>query len=336
MRKLLVVPILLAGVAMLSSCGGGQGGGQTGGGKGRTIAVIPKGTAHEFWLSVKAGAERAGKELNVNINWVGPEKEDDRGQEIAIVENMVLKGVNGIVLAPLDRKALMAPVSKAQADKVPVVIIDSALDGNDWVSFVATDNYKAGQLGGQRSVELLGGKGSAIMLRYQENSASTEDREAGWLDEIKKHPDIKVLSQEQRSGATKESAQTASENLLDRFTKDGKLECDLIFCPNESSAYGMLMALRGKRLAGKVKFVGFDASKALIIGLAKDEIHGLVIQNPEKMGYLGVKTMVEHLDGKKVPRRVDTGVKLITKDDLTKPETKALVPQVDEWLKDAK
>ena len=336
MRKLLVVPILLAGVAMLSSCGGGQSGGQAGRGKGRTIAVIPKGTAHEFWLSVKAGAERAGKELNVNINWVGPEKEDDRGQEITIVENMVLKGVNGIVLAPLDRKALMAPVSKAQANTVPVVIIDSGLDGNDWVSFVATDNYKAGQLGGQRSVELLGGKGSAIMLRYQENSASTEDREAGWLDEIKKHPDIKVLSQEQRSGATKESAQTASENLLDRFTKDGKLECDLIFCPNESSAYGMLMALRGKRLAGKVKFVGFDASKALIIGLAKDEIHGLVIQNPEKMGYLGVKTMVEHLDGKKVPRRVDTGVKLITKDDLTKPETKALVPQVDEWLKDAK
>jgi len=211
-------------------------------------------------------------------------------------------------------------------------VIDSALDGNDWVSFVATDNYKGGQLGGQRSVELLGGKGKAIMLRYQENSASTEAREAGWLDEIKKCPDIQVLSQEQRAGATKESAQTASENLLNRFTKDGKLECDLIFCPNESSAYGMLMALQNKRLGGKVKYVGFDASKALIVGLAAGQIHGLVLQNPEKMGYLGVQTMVEHLRGKKVPRRVDTGVTLITADDLAKPETKALVPQVDQWL----
>jgi ribose transport system substrate-binding protein len=341
MRNWLTVLTGLACVAMLTSCkstsSGPPGGAKGGkGGKQLSIAVIPKGTTHEFWLSVKAGADRAGKELGVTINWMGPEKEDDRSQQIAIVENMVLKGVDGIVLAPLDRKALMAPVSKAMAGGVPVVVIDSGLDGNDWVSFAATDNFKGGQLGGQRCVDLVGGKGKAIMLRYQENSASTEDREAGWLDVVKKSKDIQILSEEQRAGATKESAQTAAENLLDRFTKDGKLECDVIFCPNESSAYGMLMALQNKRLAGKVKYVGFDASKALIAGLAKGAIHGLVLQNPEYMGYMGVKTMVAHLKGEKVPRRVDTGVKLITKEDLTKPETKALVPLVDEWLKDAK
>ena len=335
MRNVLAVAICGAVLASVGGCDRGSDS-KPGGGKQLAIAVIPKGATHEFWLSVKAGAERAGKELGVRIDWIGPEKEDDRSQQIALVENMILKGVDGIVLAPLDRKALMSPVAKAKGAGIPVVVIDSALDGNDWVSFVATDNYKGGQLGGQRSVELTGGKGKAVMLRYQENSASTEAREAGWLDEIKKCPDIQVLSQEQRAGATKESAQTASENLLNRFTKDGKLECDLIFCPNESSAYGMLMALQNKRLGGKVKYVGFDASKALIVGLATGEIHGLVLQNPEKMGYLGVKTMVERLQGRKVDRRVDTGVTLITADDLAKPETKALVPQIDEWLKDVK
>jgi ribose transport system substrate-binding protein len=332
MRKLLIASTCLLLAATLMSCKS-----QTPQGpKKLAIAVIPKGATHEFWLSVKAGAERAGKELDVDVLWIAPEREDDRNQQIDIVNNMIIKAVDGIVLAPLDKHALVAPVAKAKGAGIPTVIIDSGLEGEDFVSFVATNNHKGGQLGGKRSVELLGGKGTAIMLRYQENSASTENREAGWLEEIRKSPEIKILSEEQRSGATKDTAQTAAENLLDRFTKDGKLECDLIFCPNESSAYGMLMALRNKRQAGKVKYVGFDASQALIVGLYKGEMHGLVLQDPERMGYEGVKTMVAHLKKQTVGKRVDTGVKLITKEDLTKPETKSLVPQVDEWLKDLK
>jgi len=334
MRKSITLLLCVAAAGFLSACGKSDPAGD--GQKKLTIAVIPKGTTHEFWLSVKAGAERGGAECGCEVVWVGPEKEDDRNQQIDIVNNMVIKGVDGIVLAPLDKHALVAPVAKAKAAGIPVVVIDSALEGEDYISFVATDNFKGGQLGGKRCAELLGGKGKAIMLRYQENSASTENREAGWMDEIKKHPDVQVLSEEQRAGATKESAQTAAENLLDRFTKDGALACDVIFCPNESSAYGMLMALRNKRFAGKVKYVGFDASKALITGLYRDEIHGLVLQDPEKMGYLGVKTMFAHLHKKPVDKRVDTGVKLITKEDLSRGETKALVPQLDEWLKDAK
>jgi len=333
MRKLAIISLCVAAAMVLSACGGGQG---AGGPKKKVIAVIPKGTTHEFWLSVKAGAVRAGKDLGVEVLWIGPEREDDRNQQIDVVNNMVIRGVDGIVLAPLDKHALVTPVAKAKAAGIPVVIIDSALEGSDFISFVATDNYKGGQLGGKRSAELLDSNGTAIMLRYQENSASTENREAGWMDEIKKHPKIKVLSEEQRSGATKESAQTAADNLLDRFTKDGQLQCGVIFCPNESSAYGMLMSLRNKRFAGKVKYVGFDASEALVTGLYQGEIHGLVLQNPEKMGYEGVKAMLAHLDGKTVPKRIDTGVVLITKEDLDKPATKALVPKVDEWLAEAR
>lgn len=332
MRRATILLVLVAVVLGLLGCKKKSGE--------MTIAVIPKGTTHEFWLSVKAGAEKAGKELNVDIDWIGPEKEDDRAQQISIVENMILKGVDGIVLAPLDRTTLVEPVARAMKKKTPVVVIDSGLDGEagkDYVSFVATDNRKGGQLGGQRCVDVIGGQGKVIMLRYQRNSASTEQREKGWLDVIDplvKDGKITILSKEQHAGATKDSAQTKSADLLDRFTKDGKLEADAIFCPNESSAYGMLMALRNKGFAGKVKYIGFDASKALIQGLYLGEIHGLVLQNPEYMGYMGVKTMVRHLKGEKVEKRVDTGVTLITKEDLGKPETKVLVPKVDEWLKD--
>lgn len=333
MRNLLVV--LLCSLAMVFPLACNKS--QSGGNKKLTIAVIPKGTTHEFWLSVKAGAEKAGKELGVDIIWQGPEKEDDRQQQIAVVENMVLREVSGIVLAPLDRKAMVAPVSQAMSRKIPVVIIDSGLDGNDYTSFVATDNYKGGVLGGEQTARVIDGKGKVIMLRYQENSASTEERERGWMDAIKKNPGITVESENQRAGATKESAQTAAENLVDRFKGDNKMTIDAIFCPNESSAYGMLMALRSKGLAGKVKYVGFDASKNLIQGLYKGEIHGLVLQDPEKMGYEGVKTCVAKLKGEKVPAYVDTGVRLITKDDLLKPDTiRSLVPSIDEWIKDLK
>jgi len=329
MKRITILVLLIAMLLGAAACNKDDGR--------KTVAVIPKGTTHEFWQSVKAGAVKAGKELDVEVIWNGPEKEDDRAQQIAIVENMILKGVEGIVLAPLDKNALRDAVLKAREKKIPTVVIDSGLAGEagkDFLSFVATDNYKGGQLGGKRTVEILGGKGKVMMLRYQENSESTEQREKGWMDVIEAAEGITCVSQEQRSGVTKESAQKQSEDLLDRFTRDGALTVDAIFCPNESSAYGMLRALQSKGLAGKVKYVGFDASESLIRALYTGEMHGVVLQDPEKMGYLGVKTMVRHLNGEKVDTYVDTGVRLITKEDLDKPETKALVPQIDTWLKD--
>ena len=288
------------------------------------IAVVPKGTMHVFWKSIHAGAKKAADELpNVSIIWQGPVVEDDRTAQISLVETFIQKRVDGIVLAPLDDKALIAPVLSARQAGIPVLIIDSDLaDPDAYVSFVATDNYKGGVLGAQRLAEIVGDKGKVILLRYQVGSASTENREKGFMDEIAKHKNIEVISSDQHAGATVESAMTAAQTLL---TKYGEGQVDGVFCPNESSAYGMLRALVTAGRAGKIKYVGFDASERLLDGLKKGEIQGLVVQNPYKMGYEGVKTMVEHLRGRKVEKRIDTGVALVTPDNLSQPDIDKLV-----------
>ncbi|MCI0694333.1 substrate-binding domain-containing protein [candidate division KSB1 bacterium] len=287
------------------------------------IAVIPKGTTHLFWKSVEAGARKAEAELGVEIIWKGPLKENDRAQQIAIVEQFVTEGVSGIVLAPLDDAALVRPVSAAAQKKIPVVIFDSALKGEagkDFVSFVATNNRKGGSLGGEQLAKLLGSKGKVVLLRYQIGSASTVEREAGFVEAIGKNPGIQIISDNRYAGATAGEAKTASLNMLDKIKEAGG-----IFCPNESSTFGMLLALRQTNLAGKIKFVGFDTSPPLIEALEKGEIAALVAQDPTRMGYEGVKTIVEHIRGKQVPAVIDTGVRLITRNNLNEPEIKKLL-----------
>ena len=287
------------------------------------IAVIPKGTTHIFWKSVEAGAQAAGKEFGVEIIWKGPLKENDRAQQIAIVEQFVQEGVSGIVLAPLDNTALQRPVATAVSKKIPVVIFDSALKGEagkDFVSFVATDNKKGGSLGGEYLSKLLNGKGKIVLLRYQVGSASTQEREDGFVSAIHASPELKLIVENRYAGATAGEAKTASMNIIDKLK-----EADGVFAPNESSTFGMLLALRQSNLAGKIKFVGFDTSPPLIEALEKGEIGALVAQDPTKMGYEGVKTLVAFIRGKQVPKTIDTGVRLITRENLNTPEIKKLL-----------
>ncbi len=288
------------------------------------IAVVPKGTTHEFWRSIHAGAIKAEKELgDVKVTFQGPQKEDDREQQVSLMENLISSKYDGIVLAPLDDRALVAPVKQAMAAKIPVVIIDSGIKaeaGKDYVSFVATDNEKGGSLAGQKMGELLGGKGKVLLLRYSEGSASTALREKGFVDAIGKFKDITLLDPHRYAGATRDSAQQAAESLL-----AANADIQGVFCPNESSTFGMLLALRSRGLAGKVKFIGFDASGELVEAMRKGHIQGLVLQNPVRMGYLGVKTAVEHIRGKKVEERIDTGVTLVTPQTMDLPESKELL-----------
>ncbi len=289
----------------------------------KSLAVIPKGTTHVFWKSIEAGARAAGQELGVNILWKGPLKENDRAQQIAIVEQFVAEGVSGVVLAPLDDTALKRPVQAAMAKGMPVVIMDSALkgeQGSDFVSFVGTNNRVGGEMAGEALVKLLGGKGKVVLMRYMEGSASTADREAGFLDILKKNPGITLLVENRFGGATASEAQSAALNMLDQIR-----EADGIFCSNESLTFGMLLALRQNNLAGKAKFVGFDSSPALIEALKKGELQAVVAQNPRKMGYEAVKTIMAHLNGQKVPAVVDSGAMLLTPENLDTPEVRELL-----------
>ena len=301
-----------------------------------TIAVIPKGTTHEFWKSINAGAVKAQRELTaqgtkVDIIWKGPFREDDRDQQIQVVENFMTRHVSAMVLAPLDSQALVKPVHNAVLAKVPVVIMDSDLKSDEYVSFVATDNYKGGQMAGEEMAKLLGGKGNVILLRYQVGSASTEAREAGFLDALKKHPDIKLISSDQHAGATRELAYQASQNLLNRFAR----EVNGVFCPCEPPTIAMTKALRDLGLAGgKVKMIGFDAGSQSVLDMQHGDVQALVVQNPLLMGYLGVITAVKHLEGEKVERRIDTGVVLVTPENMNQLDIHELLyPPIDKYLK---
>ncbi len=314
------------------------------GGSGKPqIAVIPKGTTHEFWKSIHAGAVKAMNESAaghrngplVELIWRGPLTENDSEAQIKVVEDMINMHVAAIVLAPNDANALKNVVEEAAAKRIPVTIIDSEVNSEKYKSFVATDNEKGGYMGGQQLATLLGGKGKVALLRYQEGSASTDNREAGFLKAMKENPAIEVVSSNQYAGATSDSAFTAAERLLAPYRNaDGSLALDGIFTPNESSTFGMLRALQEMKLAGKIKFVGFDASETLVKALADGQINALVLQNPMKMGYLGVKTAIDTIKEKRVEKRIDTGVQLITKENMNDPDNKDLLtPDLDKWLK---
>jgi ribose transport system substrate-binding protein len=326
--RLLLPLLLLLGIVCASSAAD----------KSYTIAVIPKGTTHEYWQSVHAGAVKAQRELQekgikVDLIWKGPLREDDRDQQIQVVENFMTRRVSGMVLAPLDSQALVAPVANVAKSKIPVVIFDSGLKSDKFVSFVATDNYKGGQLAAERMGQLLGGKGNVILLRYAVGSASTELREAGFLDTLKSNfPDIKVISSDQHAGATREMAYQASQNLLNRFGR----EVNGIFAPCEPPTIAMTKALRDiGKAGGKVKMVGFDSGSQSVIDMKNGDIQGLVVQDPLRMGYLGVMTLVQHLQGEKVEKRIDTGVHVVTPENMNQPEMSDLIhPPLDKYLKD--
>jgi ribose transport system substrate-binding protein len=322
-------PGALLFVLALSACGQRP---STGG---LTIAVIPKGTSHVFWQSIHAGAEKAAREVGATIIWRGPLREDDRDSQVSEVEGFVSRGVSGIVLAPLDEAALAGPVADAKGRGIPVVVIDSGLKGHDYVSFVATDNRKGGRLAGDHLAALLKDTGKVVMLRYAEGSESTLQREEGFLEAIGARKKIEVVSANQYGGADVEGAYKKSEALFSRFKRpDGSLSVDGIFTPNESTTLAMLRVLEDNGWTGKVKFVGFDASDTLVKGLGDGHIDGLVLQDPVNMGYLGVKTIVAHIQGQPVEPRVDTGVRLVTREQMQDPDAKALLhPDLSRWLK---
>jgi ribose transport system substrate-binding protein len=332
-RRLLLV--LVAGSALSLACRGAEGP-KGGAGRPLRIAFVPKGTTHEFWRTMHAGAVKAQRDLlargvHVELIWKGPLREDDREQQVQVVESFASQGVDGIILAPLDERALVRPVEEAKRLGVPTVIVDSALASDQIVSLVATDNVKGGAMAADALGRLMGGRGRVLLLRYQEGSASTTMREEGFLARLKEAwPGLELLPTDQHAGATVDTAKRASENLLNRY--GGEIKG--VFVVNETSTGGMLLALQDAGLAGKVKVVGFDGTPAFVQAMRAGELHAFVLQDPMRMAGLAVETMVDHLLGKPVPKRVDTAAIVVTAANLDAPRTQELLkPPLDTYLK---
>jgi len=287
------------------------------------IAVIPKGTSHEFWKSVHFGAEKAAKELGgIEIIWRGPVVESDTGSQIEVVKNMVTSHVDGIVLAPNQKGGLVDAVEEAIAEDIPVVIFDSGLEeGPKIVSYVATNNFVGGELAAKEMAKAIGEKGNVVLLRYLAGSESTEQREEGFLTGIKEFPNIKVVSSDQRGGESSTTAKEKVDQLLQLYGKD----LAGIFAVCEPNANGTLESLRNAGLDKKVKFIGFDSSDALIGALKDGSCSGIVLQNPVEMGYRSVMTLVDHLNGKEAAAFQSTGEYVATLENMEEETIKGLL-----------
>lgn len=295
----------------------------------RQVAVIPKGTAHVFWQTVHAGANAAGEQFNVEILWNGPPAETDYSRQIEIMDSMIARHVSGIALAATDRNALDASIDRAAKQKIPVTVFDSGVASTNFQTFVATDNFAGGQAAARKLAELIGGKGKIGMVNNAPGSVSTMDREAGFKDVMaKEFPQIKIVA-EQFSMSDRAKGLAATENILTAHP-------DLagIFASAEPASVAAAQGLKSRDIVGKVKLVGFDSSETLVDDLREGTIDSLVAQDPFKMGFEAVRTVVDALDGKTPPKRIDLQAVVVTKADLDKPDIKALLsPDLKKYLK---
>ena len=318
MRRLVCALVILTGV-LFTACNRSD----------RTrIGVVPKAVAHVFWQSVHAGAVAAGREADVDIEWKGPPQETDFSRQIEIVDSMINARVDGIVIAPTEATALVAVVERAAREGIPLTIFDSGINTEDYVSFVATNNYEAGVLAARKLAELLGSQGKIAVVKLIPGSASTTQREKGFEDTLSKEfPDIQIVA-EQYCMSDRAKALAVAENMLTAHP-----DLDGMFGSAEPATVGVAQALKSRGQEGKIKFVGFDFSDSIEKDLKAGVVHALVVQDPFNIGYEAVKTILAKLNGQTPEKRIDSPATVVTAEDLSRPEIDALLhSDLDKYL----
>lgn len=291
-----------------------------GGERKRRIAVVPKAVSHLFWVSVEKGAKAAGREFDVEILWNGPPSETDYARQIQIVDSMVAQRVDGIAVAAAERKALVGAVDRAVAAGIPVTVFDSGLDTTNYTSYVATDNVQAGRIAARKLAELIGGKGKVGVVLHAPGSASTMDREKGFSETIaKEFPNIRIVG-EQFGMSDRAKSRAAAENILTAHP-----DLNGIFGSSEPSSTGAALAIKARDLQKQVSLVAFDSSEQMVEDLRAGIIDAMIVQDPERMGYEAVRTLVMKLDGKNPPKRLDLNAIAVERRDLDEPQVKRLL-----------
>jgi len=315
-----LLAVSLTVILAITGCGQPRnGGGEIEGEADYTIAVIPKGLGHQFWTTVHQGAEQAGEEFNAQIIWNGPAKETQVAKQINIIQDMISRGVDAIVMAACDENALIDTIKSSFDAGIPVVTIDSGVKSDLPVSFVATDNVAAAEAAADKLVELIGGQGEVGLLPFVPGAATSEMREDGFKQGIEKHDGVELVatihthSDTAKALAATEDMMTANPNLKG------------IFAANEAAAIGAAQAIEQAGKSGDIKLVAFDASPEEIDALERGTVQALIVQDPIRMGYLGVKTAIDHLEGRPVEKRIDTGVTIVTQENLESPEVRRLL-----------
>ncbi len=310
---------LLVSLLALASCHGS---------KMKRIAVVPKGTSHVFWVTVHAGAAAAGQKFGVEVLWNGPAQETEYDRQIQIVDSMIAQHVDGMAVAAAERKILNRSLDRAAELGIPVTVFDSGVDSTNYLAFLATNNFEGGRMGARELARLVGGQGTVAMVMHAPGSASTMDRERGFEDVMKNEfPKIEIVAR-QFGMSDRSKAMGVAENILTAHP-----DLKGIFASSEPSSIGTALALKSRGLSGKVKFVAFDSSDNLIEDLKGGTIDAMVVQDPFKMGFEAVKTLVDKLNGTTPPKQIDLPARLVQKADLDKPDIHELLyPDVKKYL----
>lgn len=296
--------------------------------KTKRIAVIPKGTSHIFWITVHSGAAAAGQKFGVDVLWNGAPMETEYDRQMQIMDSMIAQRVDGIAVAASERHALNRSLDRAAELGIPVTVFDSGVDSTNYMTFLATDNYEAGRMGARELARLVGNKGTVAIVMHAPGSASTMDRERGF-DEVMKteFPRIQVVAR-QFGMSDRSKAMAAAEDILTAHP-----DLNGIFASSEPSSIGVALAIKSRGLSGKVKFVAFDSSDSMIKDLKAGAIDAIVVQDPFKMGFEAVKTLVDKLHGQTPPKRIDLLARVIRKADLDNPDVHELLyPDVSKYL----
>jgi ribose transport system substrate-binding protein len=291
-----------------------------------TIPCIVKDTTSNYWQIVFAGARKAAKDLNVNVPELGAQSESDINGQIGILENAVSEHPAAIVIAPTQFHALGKPIEEA-AKQVKIIGIDSAADTNAFVSFLQTDNTQAGRVAADSLAEAIKQKygkaeGDVALITSLPGVGSLDQRAKGFKEELAKYPGLKLVADKVADGM----ATTGLNITTDLITANPNLRG--IFASNLIMAQGAGQAIAENHAADKIKLIGFDSDDKLIGYLKDGTIYALIIQDPFRMGYEGVKTALAASKGEKVPATVDTGVTAITKANMDTPKCRHLLDPI--------
>ena len=295
----------------------------------RLIGVVPKGTTSLFWQSVHAGVIAASQQFDVEVEWNGPTQETEYARQIQIVDAMINRRIDGIVLSPTERTALVSVVERAAREGIPVTIFDSGIDTENYVSYVATNNTGAGELAAETVSQLVNGAGKIALVKHAPGSDSTDSRERGFEASVAKtHTGLEIVA-EQYCMSDRAKALAVTEDMLTAHP-----DLDALFCSSEAATIGAARALVSRGAAGKIKLVGFDASPSLQQDLRDGVIDALIVQDPFGIGYIAVETIVNKLDGETPEKRIDSPARVVRAADLDDPAVKKLLnPDLEKYIK---
>ena len=343
-ERIRIGPAALAAVALLiAACSSGTGGSSpgasapassevsasatgsaSGGASGEKpyIPIVSKGFQHQFWQAVKQGAESKAAELNVTVNFVGPENESQVDKQMEMLQAELDKNPAAVCFAALDSQAAVPLLQQFKDKNIPVIGFDSGVDSDIPVTTAATDNIKAAGEAADKLGELIGGSGKVGLIVHDQTSRTGIDRRDGFMNEMKaKFPNVEIIGPQYGGGDQLKSTDLAKAMI------QGNPDIKGFFGANEGSAIGVINAVNELGKSGQIHVVGYDSGKAQIDAINSGLMAGAITQNPIGIGEQCVDAAVKAINGETLPKTIDTGYFWYDKTNINDPEIQAVLYQ---------